>query len=80
MSKMIEIQVMDRTICLPESYPVKTGDVVFLTASLRGCLMLYEINEWLPFCDRMFSGEMTSGLSKKKTRLIEVKNEKGVKK
>ena len=56
--KSVEIRIENRTIHLPDSYPAQAGNVVFLTGSIRGCLRLYQMQEWLPVRDRLFNLEV----------------------
>lgn len=58
--KPLEIRIENRRIRLPDNYPAQVGSVVFLTASIRGCLMLYQMQEWLPVRDRIFHMETTN--------------------
>lgn len=50
--KTVEIRIENRRMLLPDSYPAQAGSIVFLTGSIRGCLMLYQMQEWLSVRDR----------------------------
>lgn len=56
--KFLGVRIENRKLCLPDTYPAQAGGVVFLTGSIRGCWMLYQMQEWLPVRDRLFNLEV----------------------
>lgn len=66
----LELCIENRAIHLPESFPVEAKNSVFVTASSRGCLLLYQMHDWRPLRDKLFTVNLNSERAKSEVRYV----------
>lgn len=69
-SEPLELCIENRAIHLPESFPVEANNSVFVTASSRGCLMLYQMHDWKPLRDKLFTLNLVSERARLEVRYV----------
>lgn len=69
-SKLLELCIENRAIHLPESFSVEAKNSVFMTASSRGCLMLFQMHDWRLLRDQLFTLNLVSERARLEVRYV----------